>query len=64
MWSNVVRSKSTARAGGVLGMGSGRRLVLSAGLICIVGMLLWLGTHIARIMVPLRRIEISTAGVR
>jgi hypothetical protein len=65
MWPrNARRSKSTAGVGGTSGMGSGRRIVLIAGLTCIVGTLLWLGMRIARIMALLTRIEISTAAVR
>jgi len=64
MWRNVGHSKRTANAGGASGWGNGRRIVLYAGLTCIVGMILYLATLIARIMAPLRRIEISTARAR
>lgn len=61
---NVERSKRTAHVAGVLGMGKGWRIVLSVGLTCGVGIILWLGMRTAQIMALLRRVEISTEAVR
>lgn len=61
MWSkNVERTKRIANVGGELGRERGRKIVLSAGLICIVVIALWLAIRIVRIMEGLRRIEITT----
>jgi len=65
MWlGNARHSKRTAPAAGKSGTPNGRRFALNAGLICIAGILLWLGTHIARITVRLRQVGISTVAAR
>ena len=52
-----VFSKPVVGAAGRLGMKKGRRSVPNAGLICVVGVLLWLGMRYVRRMEGQRRIE-------